>query len=91
MFLSNRFKLIKCIAEALPEPAWAVLRAAQALTEQDDHVRVFPGLRPQKEGGEIGPLSTSAISMSYLPGITATPHDIRRTSRRRSSSGRSSK
>lgn len=65
----------------LPEPAWAVLRAVQSLTEQLDHERVFPGLRPQKGHNQVGPLSTSAIShtMSYLPGITATPHDIRRT------------
>lgn len=65
----------------LPAQAWRVVRAAQALTEELDHERVFPGLRPRRGHNEVGPLSTSAIqhTMSYLPGITATPHDVRRT------------
>lgn len=65
----------------LPVPAWAVVQRAMALTEDLDHHRLFPGFRPFKEGGEIDAMAESAVqhNMSYMPGIVARPHDLRRS------------
>lgn len=65
----------------LPPPAWAVVQAAMDLTEDMDHHRVFPGFRPQKEGGKVDAMGESAVqhNISYMPGIIARPHDLRRS------------
>ncbi len=73
----------------LPRPAMAAVQ--RALDWCEDHKayhiyrsqRVFPQVRPRRRGDEVGPLahlSVSAIThnVSYMPGVKARPHDVRR-------------
>ncbi|KQX40365.1 hypothetical protein ASD04_06975 [Devosia sp. Root436] len=65
----------------LPAPAWAVVQRAMTLTEDLDHHRLFPGFRPAKAGGTVDAMAESAVqhNMTYMPGIVARPHDLRRS------------
>lgn len=73
----------------LPAPAWqAALRSVEWCVAADDDrlrtsLRVFPQLRPGKAANPpttSSHMSQSTIThtLSYLPGVTATPHDLRR-------------
>ena len=65
----------------LPSQAYKVIKRAMDMTGELDHVRVFPAYRARRVGMEADAMATSAIqhNLSYMPGITATPHDFRRS------------
>lgn len=74
----------------LPAPAWrAVAKAVEwAEAEGDDRIansrRVFPQLRARRKTNKLNDLSkmsdsTVSHSFSYMPGVAATPHDLRRS------------
>lgn len=65
----------------LPAPAWQVVQRAMDITEAENSARVFPGMRPRKTGDVVDALAESTVqhTMSYMPGIVATPHDLRRS------------
>lgn len=60
----------------LPGPAWAAIQA-QLQNESDF---LFPAARPRRAGDEPGAMAASNLShaLRYMPGVTATPHDLRR-------------
>lgn len=70
----------------LAAPAYAAVK--RALDWCDDQPseriqrspRVFPQFRPRRVGTKVDHLSVDSIShnVSYMPGVHATPHDIRR-------------
>lgn len=64
----------------LPGPAWRVVTRAMDLAG-DKATRLFPGLRPRREGDVVDALAESTVqhTMSYMPGVVATPHDVRRS------------
>lgn len=70
----------------LPSPAWSA--AQKSVVWCEDHVddrisdspRVFPQLRPRQLGGAMDHMAADTLThtLSYFPGVTATPHDLRR-------------
>lgn len=74
----------------LPAPAWRAVEKAVdwAVANGDDRVRnsrrVFPQLRARRKTDKLDDLSQMADStvshaFSYMPGVNATPHDLRRS------------
>lgn len=65
----------------LPRQAWAaVQRMLDINDDQDPNPFLFRGLRPKRKGDVVGSMAASNIQhgMLYSPGITMTPHDMRR-------------
>jgi len=63
----------------LPAPVWSgVVSRLEELPSETEWM--FPQVRARRAGDELGHVSASAISHSllFMPGITATPHDLRR-------------
>lgn len=60
----------------LPAPAWSAIK-----TQLDnDTPYAFPAARPRRKGDEAGAMASSNLShaLRYMPGMSATPHDLRR-------------
>ncbi len=64
----------------LPPPAWAAVKAAMEMGEETDERRVFFQRRPRRAGDEMDHVDPSTLThtLSYMPGIIASPHDLRR-------------
>lgn len=73
----------------LPKPAWAAaekaFRWSQSMTDERirNSSRVFPQLRARSKEQQPGPnahlaQSTITHTMTYMPDVRATPHDLRR-------------
>lgn len=64
----------------LPAPAWAAVQKALDLGDETDERRVFFQRRPAKAGDEMDHIDPSTLThtMSYMPGVIASPHDLRR-------------
>lgn len=63
----------------LPPAAWRVVERSMEIV--GDGKFLFPGMHPNREGVIPPTMSESAVqhNLSYLPGIAATPHDLRRS------------
>ncbi len=50
------------------------------LKANDESVWLFPQVRPRRVGDDVSHVNADSLShaLAYLPGITASPHDIRR-------------
>lgn len=59
----------------LPRDLWKRLRPAIG-----DGEYLFPAARPRRKGDEVGAMAASNLShgFRYMPGVQATPHDLRR-------------
>jgi integrase len=73
------------IPHAIPVPpaVWQVVKERIAGLEGQHWL--FPGFRPYRKGMRIGHMSESALTHQFdaLPGIVASPHDLRRALRTR--------
>jgi hypothetical protein len=65
----------------LPPSAWRVVERMMDLHDDgDENPFLFRGQRPRRAGQSIGSIASSGVQhgMMYSPGITMTPHDVRR-------------
>jgi integrase len=64
----------------LPAPAWACVTAAAARARALESDWLFPQLRLRRAGGDRDHLHENTLThtLSYLPGIAASPHALRR-------------
>lgn len=63
----------------LPAPVWSTVMAHLAELPKDAEW-MFPQVRARRAGDELGHIDVNSIShtVQFMPGITATPHDLRR-------------
>ncbi|OAM77756.1 integrase family protein [Devosia elaeis] len=64
----------------LPAPAWSAVKKAMDLGDPTDERRVFFQRRPRRAGDKMDHIDPSTLThtLSYMPGVTASPHDLRR-------------
>lgn len=64
----------------LPTTVWGVVRRAMADSIDPESEWLFPQFRPRRAGGFVGHMSASTLTRALLlmPGIAASPHDLRR-------------
>lgn len=64
----------------LPAPAWTAVQKAIALGDGTDEKRVFFQRRPRRKGDAMDHIAPDTLTheLSYMPGVTASPHDLRR-------------
>lgn len=64
----------------LPAPAWAAVQRALDLGDETDEKRVFFQRRAARAGDELDHIAPDSLThtMSYMPGVIASPHDLRR-------------
>lgn len=68
-------------AVPLPPAVWSVVKARIASVRGQHWL--FPGMRPRKKGAPVGHMSESTLTHHFdaMPGIVASPHDLRRALR----------
>ncbi|SDH09698.1 tyrosine-type recombinase/integrase [Pelagibacterium luteolum] len=64
----------------LPQPAWSCFQRALELTRGTGSEYLFPGSRPRAKGMAVTHIHPSTLThtLSYLPGVTSSPHHVRK-------------
>jgi integrase len=65
----------------LPKVIWTKVKRAIALAKEEASPWLFPGFRPKRQGDEVTHMNESVVTRAFLlmPGVVASPHDIRRS------------
>lgn len=63
----------------LPAQAWACVQRAIKAKGESKSPYLFPQFRPRRKGGDVDHIHESTIthSMSFMPGVSSSPHHIR--------------
>lgn len=64
----------------LPAPAWQCFQRALELTRGTGSEYLFPAARPRNKGGLVTHVHPSTLThtLSYLPGVSSSPHHVRK-------------